>query len=137
MNSSILLVDDDQTIVYGLQQLLSGEAISSSIAMDADSAVSMITQQFYPVILSDLRLRSEDDGLHLIETIRRISPRSRVAAMTGFATPELEARVMRSGAMTLLRKPFELDVLLDALRPAPNDDYEAIYQTTAPQLRAL
>src|SRR6059058_1336523 len=135
--SSILLVDDDHSIVHGLQHLLSIEAIPSAIATDADSAMSMIRQHFYPVILSDLRLRSDDDGLRLIEAIRQISPRSKVAAMTGAATPEIEARVLRAGAVTLLHKPFDFDVVLDTVRPPATDDYDAIYHTTAPQLRAM
>lgn len=135
--SSILLVDDDHAIVSGLQHLLSVEAISSAIATDVDSAVSMVSQHFYPVVLSDLRLRSEDDGLRLIEMIRQISPRSQVAAMTGFATSELESRALRSGAVTLLRKPFDFEDVLDIVRPLASDDYETIYRTTAPQLRAM
>lgn len=134
--SSVLLVDDDHTITSSLQYLLSTEAISSAIAADSDSAISMVSSQFYPVILADLRLRSDDDGLRLIEKIRQISPRSKVAAMTGYATPECEARALQSGAVTLLCKPFDFDVLLETVRPSA-EDYETTYRRTAPQLRAM
>jgi len=135
--SAILLIDDDQNVVTGLQEILSARAITSSFATDPDAAVALVSSEFFPVVLSDLRFRTDDDGLYLIEKIRRISPRSRVAAMTGCATPEIEARVLRSGAVTLLQKPFDTDLLIDVIGPFENADYETIYRATASQLRAM
>jgi len=57
--------------------------------------------------------------------------------MTGLATPEIEARALRAGAVTLLRKPFDFDVVLDTVRPPAIDDYDSIYRNTTPQLRAM
>ena len=134
---TILLVDDDIHVASGLQQLLSLEEIPSAIATDRESAEAMIAKQFYPVVLADLRLRSEHDGLELIQAIGRISPRSKVAAMTGFATSELATRAREVGASALLRKPFDYELLLKTVRTLRADDYDTIYRTTAPRLRAM
>lgn len=139
----VLLVDDDATVLSGLQALLDYEQIGSATAIDAASAHARIEAQFYPVILADLRLRSDQDGLELIERIRKISPNSRIAAMTGSLTPDLEALAINAGATTLLRKPFDGDVLIATIRsllaeqPATSWDDEAIYEKTTPRLRAM
>jgi RNA polymerase sigma factor (sigma-70 family) len=139
----VLLVDDDVNILYGLQQLLELEQIGSATAIDATSASELITSQFFPLILADLRLRSETDGLELIERVSRLSPRSKVVAMSGFVTPAIEARARQAGAETVLQKPFDTDEFLTTIRsllsssPAAIEDDEAIYRATTPRLRAM
>ena len=139
----VLLVDDDAVILSGLQQLLEMEEIETATAMDAASADELIARQFYPVILADLRLRTEHDGLELIGRIRRLSPRSKVAAMTGYVTPDIEALVKDAGATALLRKPFDDEVFITTIRtllyelPDGRNDHEAIYRATTPRLRAM
>jgi RNA polymerase sigma factor (sigma-70 family) len=134
---SVLLVDDDAGVISGLRALLSLESIPTSFAMDAESAEAMISQNFYAVVMADLRLRSDEDGLRLIETIRRVSPASKVAAMTGYATPETEHIVFGIGASRLLRKPFSADDFLSTVRELRVDDLDVVYRETGPRLRAM
>jgi RNA polymerase sigma factor (sigma-70 family) len=70
---------------------------------------------FYSVIVADLRLHTEGEGLQLLDAIRRISPRSRVLTLTGFATQELENDVLRRGSSKLIRKPAQVDEILGAI----------------------
>src|ERR1700682_5306184 len=104
MSRRVLVVDDEEAIVDGLMCLLAAEEIESSGAFDRLSAESLMAGTFYPVILADLRLHTDAEGLELLDGIRRISPRSRVVTMTGFATPELEEEVLRRGSGVLVRK---------------------------------
>jgi len=64
-----------------------------------------------------LEVRSNVQGLHLFDSNARTSPGSRVAAMTGHATPEMERELIARGASTALREPFEPVGLVAALRP--------------------
>jgi RNA polymerase sigma factor (sigma-70 family) len=142
MNQPVLVIDDDEIVAAGLQSLLMFEDIPAEIATDAEVAEQLIIGQFFPIILADLRLRSHDDGLQLIAKIRRISPRSKVAAMTGHFSPEIAQRAADAGAEAMLEKPFEGDELLSTIRrllesiPQPADD-AAIYAATTPRLRAM
>jgi RNA polymerase sigma factor (sigma-70 family) len=142
MNEAVLIIDDDEMVAVGLQSLLMMEDIDAQIALDAEAAEELIIEHFFPIILADLRLRSAGDGLKLIERIRRISPRSRVAAMTGYPSPDIARRAADAGAEALLAKPFESDELLIVIRrllealPQPADD-ATVYTTTTPRLRGL
>lgn len=70
---------------------------------------------FFPVIVADLRLRTDSEGLELLDGIRRISPRSRVVTLTGFSTPELDEEVLRRGAVMVIRKPAGGLEILEAI----------------------
>ncbi|HYU26611.1 MAG TPA: response regulator, partial [Thermoanaerobaculia bacterium] len=81
--SQILVVDDDPHVLAALTELLDLEDLRPAGAADSATAEAMLSSHFFPVILADIRLRSDAEGLQLLESIRRLSPRSRVASMTG------------------------------------------------------
>lgn len=115
MTGRVLVVDDEESIVDGLLCLLECEEIESSGAFDRLSAELLIAGTFYSVIVADLRLHTEAEGLELLDGIRRISPRSRVLTLTGFATPELENEVLRRGSAMVLQKPARGEEILAAI----------------------
>jgi len=115
MAARVLIVDDEETIVEGLLCLLQCEAIEGSGAFDRLGAESLMEGTFYSVIVADLRLHTEAEGLELLDAIRRISPRSRVLTLTGFATMELEREVLRRGSSKVMRKPATAEAILGAI----------------------
>lgn len=115
MAGRVLIVDDEEAIVEGLVSLLQCEAIESSGAFDRLGAELLMEGTFYSVIVADLRLHTESEGLELLDAIRRISPRSRVLTLTGFATFELEAEVLRRGSTQVMRKPANVNAILGAI----------------------
>jgi RNA polymerase sigma factor (sigma-70 family) len=107
----------------------------------------MMSGTFYSVVVADFRLGSEGEGLHLLDGIQRISPRSKVITLTGFSTPELEKEVRRRGALFVIEKPAQACVILAAINDllaeveqlaAAQDalDLERLYLQTRKSLRA-
>jgi RNA polymerase sigma factor (sigma-70 family) len=115
MAGRVLIVDDEEAIVEGLLALLQCEAIESSGALNRLSAELLMEGMFYSVVVADLRLHTETEGLELLDAIRRISPRSRVLTLTGFATLELETEVLRRGSTKVMRKPAKAEEILGAI----------------------
>src|SRR5205809_120160 len=115
MAGKVLIVDDEEAIVEGLVSLLQFEAIESSGAFDRLGAELLMEESFYSVVVADLRLHTEAEGLELLDAIRRISPRSRVLTLTGFATLELEKEVLRRGSTKVIFKPAPAEDILGAI----------------------
>jgi len=115
MAGRVLIVDDEEAIVEGLLGLLQCEAIEGNGAFDRLGAESLMEETFYSVIVADLRLHTEAEGLELLDAIRRITPRSRVLTLTGFATLELENEVLRRGSSKVMRKPAPAEDILGAI----------------------
>ena len=121
--------------------------IECETAWDCESAEQRIAGEFFPVILSDLRMRSDDDGFRILDAVQRLSPRSRVAAMTGFADDATVNRLRERGAMLVLRKPFLEEDLIAALQemlqaveeaaPSQSEDDDALYVATIDSLRRI
>jgi RNA polymerase sigma factor (sigma-70 family) len=146
--SKILVVDDEPLIVAGVQALLEVNGLESEGASDCDEAEALMGQQFFPIILSDLRMRNDDDGFRLLEAVKRISPKSRVATMTAYADLETEKRLRERGSQLVLRKPVPEAELMAALREmlatveaaeaeTSDEDLETLYTTTLNSLQAI
>jgi RNA polymerase sigma factor (sigma-70 family) len=143
----VLVVDDEPAIVAGIQAILELHGIEAEGAWDCDSAEERITGEFFPVILADLRMRTDDCGMRLIDAARRLSPRSAVATMTAYANAATEARLLERGASFVLAKPFQEDVLIGAVREmllaveaaaaAHAADDDALYNATIGTLHAI
>jgi DNA-directed RNA polymerase specialized sigma24 family protein len=145
----VLVVDDEPAITDGLIALLEIEQIDASGAYSREEAEARIAEEFYPVILADLRLRTEEDGLLLLQAIRERSPDSRVATLTAWATPEMEARLMELGSRRVLRKPMDFDDIIAvvqemlgqidvvASQPGAPIDLDALYMQVRPILYAI
>jgi RNA polymerase sigma factor (sigma-70 family) len=115
MAGRVLIVDDEEAIVEGLLSMLHYESIESSGAFDRLGAEALMEAKFYSVIVADLRLHTEAEGLELLDAIQRLSPRSRVLTLTGFATLELETEVLRRGSSKVMRKPARAEEILGAI----------------------
>jgi RNA polymerase sigma factor (sigma-70 family) len=127
--------------------LLEMNGIASVGASDFDEAEAQIGAEFFPIILSDLRMQGEEDGFRVIDAVRRISPRSCVATMTAYADAATESRLRERGAHLVLRKPLAEDELMAALREMlavveaaeaeRGDDLDALYSVTVGTLHAI
>jgi RNA polymerase sigma factor (sigma-70 family) len=115
MSRQVLVVDDEEAIVSGLMCLLEEEAIMSSGAFDRRTAESLMETTFFAVVVADLRLHTEAEGLELLDGIRRISPRSRVVTLTGYSTPEMVSEVLRRGSTMVIQKPATGEEILAAV----------------------
>ena len=142
--TKILVVDDDPLIVEGLVEMLGIEDFDATGAFDRESAEEALAAEFYPVVLADLRLRSEEEGWRLLDAIAQISPKTRVASMTGYATDEVERELLARGAALVLRKPIEIAQIVAliremvaALEAAPGDDLEAVYNESFAALSGM
>lgn len=113
--SKVFIVDDDPAIVAGLQFMLEWNGFETAVAHDLATATERIACEFFPLILADMRMREDDDGLRLIDAVRRLSPSSRVATITGFADPATIERLRERGATLVLQKPIDESDLLAAL----------------------
>jgi len=144
----ILVVDDDPLVASVLSSTLAAYDFAAETANSRESAEAMLAAEFFPVILADLRLTSEEEGYRLLDSIRRLSPRTRVASMTGAATPDIEARLRELGARLVLYKPIGADELIAVMRDmlaevaraseaANDEDLGAVYEKTFTTLRAI
>jgi RNA polymerase sigma factor, sigma-70 family len=148
MEQRVLVIDDEPMIVDGLTAWLQIENLEAAGANDRRTATAMLEETHYPVIVADLCIQTCEEGLLLIDEIRRVSPASRIITMTGYATPEMAAEVLERGSNRVVFKGSGDEVILEAILEvlaeiesaadaAAHVDLEALYLHTSKVLRSI
>jgi two-component system response regulator HydG len=106
----ILVVDDDTAHRMMLHAVLSDEGYSVTEADDGTTAVKAVQQEFYDLILMDVRM-TEMDGVEALEEIKKISPGIPVLMMTAYPSVPPAVKAMKLGALDYLTKPLDTDEL--------------------------
>ncbi len=107
--SSILVVDDEQSMREFLAICLKREGHEVATANSADQALAAIEDAPADLIITDLKMPGRLDGIGLLGAIRERGIDSEVIVMTAYATPETAIAAMKQGAYDYLTKPFKVD----------------------------
>ncbi|MFC1933718.1 response regulator transcription factor [Chloroflexota bacterium] len=101
----IMVVDDDQRMLYLLQRILQEEGYDVTLAADGVSAMALLEDVKPDLVLLDIRMPGPD-GYQVLETLRRHSnvPIIMVTAMHEVASVQ---RALTLGADDYVRKPFQ------------------------------
>jgi len=110
----VLVVDDE----YGPRESVAF-TLSTEFAVDmaerASEALAMIKNQAYATVIMDIRMPGMD-GIRALEELRKIDPIVSVIMLTGYGTLLTAQQAMIGGANQYLRKPPDVDELLEAVR---------------------
>jgi DNA-binding NtrC family response regulator len=111
---NILVVDDEPDLRLSLAQVLREEGHSVEVAADGETAMALLGQRRFHLVLSDVRL-PKLDGLELLRRIRREFPRTEVMLMTAYGSIGDAVAAMKDSAVEYLTKPFDIDELIAAV----------------------
>jgi two-component system, NtrC family, nitrogen regulation response regulator GlnG len=110
----VLIVDDEQSICWGLSKLARELGHSTAIASSAEQALAEIARTAPDVIFLDVRLPGMD-GLAAMDRIRQLVGNVPIMIMTAFGELSVAVEAVRNGAFDYLVKPFDLNVAERAL----------------------
>ena len=115
---TVLIADDDATLRGALKLGLEGAGYRVRLARNGAEALALQQESPCDVLLTDIFM-PDCDGFEAIDRIRKVSPRTRIIAMSGDAKrvrSEVLSTAALVGADATLKKPFQLDRLLELLR---------------------
>ncbi len=107
----ILVVDDEISVQTLLKNFLSKQGFWVETADDGTSALELMEEKSFNLILSDLKM-PRMGGIEFLEHVQKISPQTITIIMTGFGTVETAIKAMKIGAYDYILKPFKLAELL-------------------------
>src|SRR5258706_16320178 len=99
---ALLILDDDKPTREGLRAALE-ERYDVYLADDADAATELLEKEHFDVLLTDLRLPSED-GMKLIARAKSLSKPPVCILMTAYGSEELAVEAMKRGADDYIAK---------------------------------
>ncbi len=104
----ILIVDDEQNILWVLKKGLEKKNYLVHTAASGEEALKQLAANQYLMMFSDIFME-EISGLQLLEQSREISPDLKVVMMTAQDTMNNTIEAMRLGAYDYITKPFDFD----------------------------
>ena len=113
-STRVLIVDDDKGMVTTLKDILGACGHQALHAESGHEAIEHARTGTPHAVLMDIRM----PGLNGVDTFRelkRLAPDAYVIFMTAYATSELVEEARREGAIEVLPKPIDMELLLDLL----------------------
>ncbi len=107
---NILIIDNDEDVVRGITRRLESAGYVCQTATTGAQGLSEFSLGEIDLIITDLNMPTLD-GIGLVEKIRQFSDVP-VIIITGFRQ-EYAAKLNRLGDVTILRKPFDSQQLID------------------------
>ena len=109
---TVLLVDDDKSILRTFTRILQRAGYSTETAENGKEALDKIQARNYDAALIDVVL-GDSNGLDLLPKIEKNSPKTVKIIVTGADSTEKRDEACKNGADAYLTKPVNPEVLLD------------------------
>jgi two-component system response regulator GlrR len=140
--STILIVDDDPTLLKLLGILLREEGYRVLAAGSGEQALALLAAEKPNLLLTDLRMGGMD-GMALFDAVRRTYPMLPVIILTAHGTIPEAVEATKRGVFGFITKPYEARALLAEVEkalaidaPAP-DCAESQIVTRSPLMQAV
>ncbi len=117
MDTSILIVDDEEAIRLSLTEALSDEGYTVIAAASGEEAIALVRRRRPDLMLLDMKL-PKASGMEVLKQAKKIQNDIVVIIMTAFADVASAVKCMKRGAYDYLNKPFSLDALKLVVRKA-------------------
>jgi DNA-binding NtrC family response regulator len=113
-HTSVLIVDDEQRYADMLARRLRLRGLTCQVRYDGRTAIDMVTREFFPLVVLDLRL-PDLYGIEVLTWIKRCRPETAVVILTGHGTEKDRELCMARGAYAFMNKPLDIDRLMAIL----------------------
>lgn len=112
----LLLVDDDETVLSGLDILFQAHGFEVTTAPGVVEALRLLSSQTFDVLVTDLHMPGAGDGLILVGAMRHANPRAITLVLS--ANPDMaraSAAILRE-ADEIFLKPPKIVPIVEAIR---------------------
>ncbi|MFC1677260.1 sigma-54-dependent transcriptional regulator [Planctomycetota bacterium] len=107
----ILVVDDERNHADGIVEALDKFSAKAIAVYNGKDAIDILRNEPVDVVVTDLNLGDDFDGLDILEEAKKNSTDTAVILITAYATIETCKEAIKRGAFDYLVKPIDIDQL--------------------------
>ena len=107
----VLVVDDERDHADGMAEALEKVAARAIAVYSGTDALEILRNQKIDVVVTDLKLNDEIDGLKLLQEAKKHGGDRQVILVTAYATIDTCKEAIKRGAYDYLVKPIDIDQL--------------------------
>ncbi len=119
MFPTILIVDDEPSILQSLSGLLEDEGFEVMMASNGYEALKLIESESPDLVLLDIWMPGID-GIETLQEIKKDNAFIQVIIITGHGTIETAVKATKMGAFDLIEKPLSIDKVIVTINNALN-----------------
>jgi DNA-binding NtrC family response regulator len=105
-HSRIFLIDDEELVISMLARVLKKEGYETRVQTSAADAVNNIASWHPDLVLLDIHLDEDVDGIQILQQIKKEEIDTQVVMLTADDRAETAIKAMKLGAVDYLTKPF-------------------------------
>jgi two-component system nitrogen regulation response regulator GlnG len=113
--SSILVVDDDESIRKVVSEILTDEGYNVKSAATGKEATEKAEAKLFNIALIDIIL-PDTTGVDLLTKIKETKPKMRKIIITGYPSLQNAVEALNKGADAYIMKPLNMDKMLATIK---------------------
>lgn len=106
---SVLIVEDEEVALDALRMSLERRCRKVITAKSADEGLRSFKRENIDVVVADVNLESNTDGIDMAQNIRKFSPDVPIIFMTAYSDDEKIEKMVALNTISLIKKPLDLD----------------------------
>ena len=117
MSTRVLIVDDEKDFLDIMAERMEARGMDVSTACSAEDALKMVQTESYDAVIIDF-LMPEMDGFSALKMFKASQPDLSVILLTATVTEEKRLEAIKLGALEVLEKPADLNLLTQIIEAA-------------------
>lgn len=114
---TVLLVDDEERFRQNLSKMLTAHGLTVTAVGSGAEALAALADQPYDVMILDMRMPGLS-GLETLAALKKDYPETEVIVLTGHASVDTAAEIIRLGGFEFLLKPCPLEEIIAKIESA-------------------
>ena len=114
-NTTILFVDDEETILKSFARELRVEGYKVSTCSSGNEAVQVLRERRFDLVITDLMM-PDLDGFGVLKAVKKHAPLTSAIVLTGYGDMGSAIDALRLGADDFALKPCEIEELVFRIR---------------------
>lgn len=123
----ILIIDDEENIVWSLQRILSKEYIVAGFTQ-ADDGLIALAQGDFNLVITDLRMPGLD-GFEVVQWILKNKPNTKIMVITAHGSSTVKKYLLEKGISQYIEKPFNASDLQITIHNLLNEESYKIIES--------
>jgi len=114
-NAAVVVIDDEESMCEGCRQTLEESGFTATTAFNGSDGIRLVREVRPRVVVLDLKMPGLN-GIDVLRVLGEIDPAIVPIVITGYGAIDSAVESMKMGAFDFLTKPFEPEILIEAVR---------------------